>query len=324
MSGKTRLLAALGITVTLVAAGAWITKPPGLSPTPPTAAVPAAVDRYLQEREAAAEKEFGLTPGAQKRVVWAGEPGQRSEYALVYLHGFSATRQEIAPVPELIARELGANLFETRLAGHGRAQQQLAGVSAEDWMNDGAEALAVARNLGDKIILMGTSTGATVALAMARHPDFALVDSLVLVSPNFGPAGSGSGMVTGPYGPQLARLLLGERRSWTAANPLQEKYWSTDYPTAAIVEMMRLVNLAVMLTPEAGAPNAMLVYSPRDDVVSVSKLLEGFAALPAPRKKIHKVDEPQSLSPHVLTGDILAPGTSADIARLISAYIARS
>ncbi|MFT4767025.1 MAG: esterase/lipase [Glaciecola sp.] len=324
MTGKKMILAALGATAVAIAVGGWITKPAELSPEAPSATVPADIDEYLRKEEASVAARFGITPGAEKRVVWAVEPGQRSEYVLVYLHGFSATRQEIAPVPELVAKELGANLFETRLSGHGREREQLAGISAEDWMHDGAEALATAKTLGDKIILMGTSTGATIALAMARHPDFSLVHGLILVSPNFGPADYGAGITTGPYGPQLARLILGERRSWVAANPLQEKYWSTNYPAASVVEVMRLVNLAVTLTPEAETPNAMLVYSPQDDVVSVSKLLAGFDTLPAERKKIHKVDKPESLSPHVLTGDILAPGTSSGIAELISAFIAES
>lgn len=314
----------LGISIIAVAIGAWISTPAKLAPTPPSAVIPGAVDDYLRAREAAAEKEFGLVPGAQKRVLWAVAPGQRSEYALVYLHGFSATRQEIAPVPELVAEALGANLFETRLAGHGRETEKLTHISAEQWMQDGAEALAIAKTLGDKIILMGTSTGATLALAMARHPDYALVNSLVLLAPNFGPAGRGTGITTGPYGPQLTRLILGERRSWVPANPLQAKYWSTDYPTASLVEMMRLVDLAQTLTKEASTAKAMLVYSPKDDVVSVSKLVAGFDALPAQRKQVLRVDEPDSLSPHVFTGDILAPGTSSDIAAKISAFIAES
>ncbi|WP_439106306.1 alpha/beta hydrolase [Congregibacter sp.] len=324
MTGKKMILSLLGITAVAIVLGGLATKPARLPAEPPTAVIPDAIEDYLRKQEASADASFGITDGAEKRILWAGQPGTRSEYVLVYLHGFSATRQEIAPVPELVAQSLGANLFETRLAGHGRKQQQLADIDAEDWLDDGAEALAIAKALGDKIILMGTSTGATVALAMARHPDFSLVDSLVLVSPNFGPAGGGSGITTGPYGPQLARLILGERRSWVAANPLQEKYWSTDYPTASIVELMRLVNLAVELTPEAASPKSMLIYSPQDDVVSVSKLLAGFEQLPADQKKIHKVENPESLSPHVLTGDILAPGTSEESAKLISAFIAGS
>ncbi|WOJ97319.1 alpha/beta fold hydrolase [Congregibacter brevis] len=322
MSGKKMVLTVLGLSVLAIALGGLLTRPPELSPVPPSAVVPDDLEGYLREREAVEDTQYGVTDGAEKRIVWNAETGARSEYVLVYLHGFSATRQEIAPVPELVAQALGANLFETRLAGHGREDKKLADIRAEDWMEDGAEALAVAKALGDKIVLMGTSTGATVALAMARHPDFSSVHSMILVSPNFGPAGEGSGIATGPYGPQLTRLILGERRSWTAANPLQAKYWSTDYPTASIVEMMRLVNLAVELTPDAKTPKAMLVYSPQDDVVSVSQLLAGFEQLPADEKKIHKVENPESLSPHVLTGDILAPGTSEETASLISGFIA--
>lgn len=315
------ILTALGITAVAAAIGGWLTKPSTLPLESPSIVAPTNVDEYLREQEALVDAQFGITPGAEKSVTWNADVGQRTEYVVVYLHGFSATRQEIAPVPTLVAKALGANLFETRLTAHGRERQALTDFSAEDWMNDGAEALAVAKALGNKLVLIGTSTGATLALALARHPDYGSVDSLILVSPNFGPAGGGSGITTGPYGPQLTRLILGERRSWVAANDQQEQYWSTDYPTAAVVEVMRLVNLAQTLIAEAGTPKAMLVYSPQDDVVSVPKLLEGFAALPADRKQTYKVDQPNSLSPHVLTGDILAPGTSEETADLISSFI---
>jgi alpha-beta hydrolase superfamily lysophospholipase len=282
-----------------------------------------APDDYLRAQESQVRKEFGITPGAEKRIVWSAAPGARSEYVVIYLHGFSATRQEIAPVPEHVAKALAANLFETRLAGHGREREALSDVRAEEWLEDGVEALAIGKALGDKLILMGTSTGATVALAMARSADFAAVDSLILISPNFGPAAAGAEMAVGPYGPQLTRLFGGEYRQWQAANDLQEKYWDTRYPTAAVVEMMRLVALANTLTPEAEVPRALLVYSPQDDVVSVEKLLAGFAALPARHKEIQVIENPDSLSPHVLTGDILAPNTSAATARLISDFVHR-
>jgi alpha-beta hydrolase superfamily lysophospholipase len=333
MNRNKKTLAALVLLCIGLLGGGWVTRPAPLSPDPlpsdqtpgRTAALRSALNdpqSYLAAEEAKIRSRFGITPGAEKRVVWAQEAGQRSDYAVIYLHGFSATRQEIAPVPELVAKALGANLFETRLAGHGREREPMAGVRAEQWLDDGVEALRIGRALGDRLILMGTSTGATIALAMTRQPDFQYVDSLILVSPNFGPAAAGADMATGPYGPQLTRLFGGEVREWQAANERQETYWDTRYPTAAVVEMMRLVALANKLTPEAEVHKALLIYSPRDDVVSVPKLLEGFRALPAERKQIEVVENPDSLSAHVLTGDILAPGTSAGTARLISDFIA--
>jgi hypothetical protein len=36
-------------------------------------------------------------PGAEKKIIWAGEAAQKTPLSIVYLHGFSATRQERAP-----------------------------------------------------------------------------------------------------------------------------------------------------------------------------------------------------------------------------------
>ena len=104
-------------------------------------------------------------------------------------------------------------------------------------------------------------------------------------------------------------------------NEAQERYWTTAYPTTAIVEMMRLVDLAASLTPESRVPAALLVYSPLDDVVSVEKLTAGFASLPVDRKLVHRVDDPDSLSRHVLTGDILAPAETQPMVETILEFL---
>ena len=314
------LYAALFLAAVLLVAG-WVTTPPRLAPPlerQDAGADPAAL---IGERERAVARERGILAGAEKRIVWAGEAGVQTTYAIVYLHGFSATRQEIAPVPEQVAAALGANLFETRLTGHGVEREPLADVRAEDWLADGSEALAVGRALGERIILMGTSTGATLALAMARHPDFSAVEALVLLSPNFGPSARGSMLMTGPFGTLLPRLMLGEYREWEAANERQGRYWSTRYPTASLVEMMRLVDLAVALAPEARVPRALLIYSPEDQVVAVDRLLQGFAGLPAGVKATHAVRDAGGPSRHVLAGDILAPENNAPSVALITQFL---
>jgi len=80
--------------------------------------LPADLDQYLT----AAEARFSdITPGTEKTIVWAGEVGRRTPLSIVYLHGFSATRQETVPLPAQVAARLQANLFATRFTGHGRS-----------------------------------------------------------------------------------------------------------------------------------------------------------------------------------------------------------
>ena len=298
----------------LIATG-WLATPPPLDATP----APVALGDDLGLRFSSPPP--GLVPGTEKRLVWARAPGERTEYAVIFVHGFSASRQEIAPVPEGVAAALGANLFETRLAGHGFAENPLADVAAEEWLDDGAEALAVGERLGEKLVVIGSSTGATLALALAGHPDFDRVHALVLMSPNHGPKDPASAWLTRPFGPLIARAMIGEYRGFSAANEAQERYWSTRYPTAALVEMMRLVDRANERVHEAAVPRALLIYSPEDRVVAVDKLLAAFETLPAAVKKADARTETGDPGRHVLAGDILSPETTPAIVERIADFV---
>ena len=115
------------------------------------------------------------TEGAAKSVTWATRGLRRpTEFAVVYIHGWAACRQEIAPTPQLLARALGANLYCHRLSGHGRRREESAPASSPDGdillreatpgrlFRDALEALRVGRALGDRVILVGVSTGAAL------------------------------------------------------------------------------------------------------------------------------------------------------------------
>ena len=108
----------------------------------------------------------GIRKTAAKEVIWAREDRARTPLSLVYVHGFSASKAELRPVPDRAAERLGANLFFTRLTGHGRDGAAMGTARAEDWMRDMAEAVAVGKALGERVVLMGTSMGgALTALA---------------------------------------------------------------------------------------------------------------------------------------------------------------
>ena len=212
----------------------------------------------------------GVIEGAEERVTWVVE-GERTEWAVVALHGFSATRQETAPLAEKVATALGANLFEARLTAHGLENDGLVHVAAEDWLHDAARALTIGSELGDKIVVLGTSTGATLATAMLEHPTMDRVDSLVMISPNFSPIDPASKWLTRPFGPLIARLMIGETTSWEPYNEGQARYWTTEYPSRTLVEAMRLVDLANAQLPTTTVQRWLMIYSPQDQVVSTRR-----------------------------------------------------
>lgn len=306
------LFAVLAALLAALALFLILTAPKPLEPGRAVPAIGSLPDEWLAEREREASQSRPITPGAEKRIRWYRERNhRRTAFAVVYLHGFSATRQELAPLGENIADSLGANLFESRLAGHGHLQGALTNVRAEDWLDDAVEALAIGAAIGDRLIVIGTSTGATLALAVMDNPLAAGVDFLVLMSPNFGVSDPNARFLTWPGGPQLARLMIGEKRRWEAANELQARFWTTEYPTDALVEMMRLVNFVEDLLPLKLPSNLLVFYSPDDTVIDTARMLSAYQDTIAPRKKLISLRANGDPGNHVLAGDIMAPENNA-------------
>jgi esterase/lipase len=306
------ILLAIGVA----GSGAIIANTPAiLDYTPPTRNEPDLTTLLL-------EPQTGLIPGTEKRLTWfAGE--QSTEWSVVALHGFSASRQETAPLAKRVAEDLGANLYETRFSAHGLQNDGLVDVTAEEWLDDIADALTVGRLIGRKIVVIAVSNGATLALSMLDHPTMDAVDSIIMLSPNFGPADPKAMWITSPGGPLLLRLIFGATRSWEAHNDLQERYWTTSYPTQTLVEVIRGVDRALKKIETVTAPRVQVLYSPDDQVLSVPALLSGFASIRSPQKSIIEISETGSPSAHIIAGDIISPDTTDQIAIAITDFVLR-
>ena len=75
------------------------------------------VEEYLNIRE---NKFPELHKDAKKKIIWSNKDKKnKSEYALVFLHGGFATGRQQEETLIKIADKLNANLFISRLAGHG-------------------------------------------------------------------------------------------------------------------------------------------------------------------------------------------------------------
>ena len=95
-----------GSLLVMVAAIAVATSPTALENQASLPRIPDNPADWIAQ-EVAGQSREAVVPGAEKRIRWfQGKENSRTEFAVVYLHGFSATRQELAPVPELLATKL--------------------------------------------------------------------------------------------------------------------------------------------------------------------------------------------------------------------------
>ena len=292
---------------------------PAEAPAFGTSLSAAGVEDYLATREGRFDD---LTPGVEKSVFWAGDPGVKTPFAVVYLHGFSATHREVRPLPELVARSLGANLFLTRLTGHGRPGDALGTVAARDWLEDVSEALAVAEALGDAAVIMGTSTGGTLALWAATREEWAQrIGGVVVMSPNLGVRDPRSSMLLWPWGGSLAQALIGSERSWEPSSEEQGTYWTTRYPTKALLPMMALVDMVRSVPASSLTAPVLNLYAADDRVVSPDQTDAWASGLDPSRWRSTEIVGAQDPDQHILAGDIMSPGTTQRVHEVIMEFL---
>lgn len=253
-----------------------------------------AVPAYNLELEvyiARTEATRPVKPDNQARIVWFDSLHRKTPYAVVYLHGFSASQEEGDPVHENFAQLFGCNLYLARLAEHGiDTTDALAGLTADKYWNSVKEALAIGLQLGDKVILIGTSTGGSNALQLAAtYPD--KVHALILYSPNIEIFDPSAPLLNNPWGLQIARRVIGSNYITTRnQTETYRKYWNSKYRIEAVVALQEMVETT--MTPQTFAQvqqPTLLLYYYRDDVhqdsvVKVSAMREMFDALGTPAR----------------------------------------
>jgi pimeloyl-ACP methyl ester carboxylesterase len=276
-------------------------------------------DAYLAGEEA---KVKGIRPGLQKEIVWANPATKaKTPLAIVYIHGFSASKGEVRPLPDKVAAVLGANLFYTRLTGHGQDNAAMADGSVNAWINDYAEAIAIGRAIGDKVVVIGTSTGASLATFGASQPELSRdVATIIAISPNYGLQAAGSDLLTLPWGGQLARLLIGPERSFAPINALHASLWTTKYPTSALLPLAALTRLAYATPVETIAIPALFIFSDDDQVVR-PELTRAVAGRWGARHELVPVERDGDPFHHVIAGDALSPATTPALAERIVVWV---
>ena len=273
-------------------------------------ATPLFVLEQIEDRITVAESQItDIRPGLEKSIIWAGAPHHRTEYAIVYIHGFSASKEELRPVPDRIASALDANIFYTRLTGHGRTAKAMRDASVAAWMQDLAEAYQIGSVIGNKVILISCSTGGTlVAAGMASGMFSEQLFSTVFFAPNFGVHDWMATLLTWPLASYWAPLVGGEMQTNIPRNHLHAQYWTTSYPTISLIPVMQLIDKVNDSELRSSTVPALFYFSPDDKVVDPQKTEIFITRWRGPKliMRINGNDTEDEFN-HLITGQVISP-----------------
>lgn len=239
------------------------------------------LEKFINDNEA----KHKLKPDNEARIVWLNDSlKQKTEYAVVYIHGFSASQEEGDPVHQQFAKKFGCNLFLNRLEDHGvDTTEALVNVTADRMWNSAKEAYAIGKQLGNKVILMATSTGGTLALKLAaEYPDIA---GLILLSPNIAINDSKAWLLNNHWGLQIAELIKGNYIHAKDTTQLYAKYWDAKYRIESTVQLEELLETTMKMSTfeKIKQPTLVLYYfkneKEQDPVVKVTAMKRMFRQL---------------------------------------------
>jgi pimeloyl-ACP methyl ester carboxylesterase len=258
---------------------------------------PELVEQYLRKQES----NLPVKPGNQARIIWANDSLKEvTPYVMIYIHGFGACSEEGNPVHREIARKFGCNLLLTRLSDHGlKASEPMKDFTVDRLWNSALEYYALGKVLGKKVILMGTSTGGSLALKMAA--EFPEIAGVILYSPNIEVNNEQAWLLNNPWGLQLARKIFhGKELQIDNKEPFYSFFWYNHYRLEAAVQLQEFTETAMTTETfrKVKQPLLLLYYykdsTHQDKVVKVSAMLKMFDNVGTPKALRMKFPVPEA------------------------------
>jgi esterase/lipase len=266
-----------------------------------------ALDSYIKAMEAPHK----IKPNNQAKIIWADSSKSQTEYALVYLHGFSASQMEGDPVHQNIAKQFNCNLYLARLAEHGiDTTEGLMNLTADQYWESAKLAYAIGKQIGKKVILMSTSTGGTLALQLASvYPEIA---GLILYSPNIEVFNPSAPLLDNPWGLQIGRAVLKSNyvdiKYKDSAYP---KYWNSHYRIEGVVALQNLLEATMTEATfkKIHQPTLALYYykdeAHQDNVVKVKAIQKMMQQIATPANLKMEIAIPNAGN-HVIASPIVS------------------
>ncbi|MCU0383290.1 MAG: alpha/beta hydrolase [Cyclobacteriaceae bacterium] len=211
-------------------------------------ALPAMSGDALENYVAQKESKHKVKQGNEAKIIWADDSlKNKTKLSVIYLHGFSASHEEGNPIHYRFAEKYGMNLYLARLADHGvDTTDVLLNCTVDRLWNSAKEALQIGLSLGEKVIILSTSTGSTLAMKLAAtYPD--KIEALIQMSPNVAINNSAAFLLNDHWGLHIARMVQGSKYNITNIDTtsIRAQFWNAKYRLEALTELQELLETSM-------------------------------------------------------------------------------
>ena len=278
---------------------------------------PASLEDRIRDRERSVQN---IKPDAQARIVWYDvQKKAPTPWSLVYLHGFTANHIEGYPLHLELAEHFGMNLYLSRLPAHGTRPEALETMSVNQLVSYAQEAMEIGSAIGRKVLVMGTSTGGSLALYLATQ--HSRIGGILLYAPLIDFHDKKARLCKYPLFKNVIGRWFKNRyigSDYNDNNAALERIWYGDYPLNGVLELGEFVNQYIKpsLLRQISCPVFAGYYyknrKEQDQVVSVEAIKKMMNTLATPNDLKREVAFPDA-GHHV----ICSPLTSQSVDRVL-------
>lgn len=250
------------------------------------------IDSLIAINEAKVEK---IKPNNEAEIIWADKyEHQKSPISFVYLHGFGASQREGEPIMGMLSKKYNANIYMSRLKEHGiQRENNFEYLTPENYVNSAKKAVEIGKLIGNKVILVSTSTGGTLSLKLASDDPSIL--GLILYSPFIELIQPQMEAILTKEGKANFIKMIGGEIQYQKRAVEEANYWSSSYHINGYVALIKMLKQTMVPATFSKVKCPVFVgfyYKnelEQDKIVSVSGILKMYDQLGTSENKKIKV-----------------------------------
>lgn len=241
---------------------------------------------YINFKESLVEH---LNYNSKKEIIFFNNVVTKTPYVLYFIHGFNGDKNECKNLLIDISKEFKYNIFLTRLPGHGIYDIETNyNYTFYTYIRSIYEDLIIASLIGEKIIIVGVSTGCTYGIIASIIFKQFNIQEHIMFSPNIEPIGNLS-FLTKILSFGIINFFL---------NFTQNRLYLNNYNVSSNIFIPLIGALSTLRKIKHLFTNDCIIFtSKNDDVISNNAIFDLFNCIILSKKKYLYVYKNSNIHP---------------------------